>query len=74
MSVTDPDTVYYQTVMADYTNYKNERGTRTIVPRRIFFGKTEFHPEPQWLLEAYDWDKKADRTFAMKDIHSWSPL
>jgi hypothetical protein len=29
-------------------------------------------PEPQWLLEAVDTEKGAARTFALKDIHSWT--
>ncbi len=53
-----------------YTNYKRETAKREIIPDKIWFGKTDWHPEPQWLLDAYDINKKALRTFAMKDIHS----
>lgn len=55
----------------DYTNYRGKRGKRKITPLNIRFGSTFFHPEYQWLLVAYDHDKHAYRTFAMKDIHSW---
>lgn len=60
-------------VRIDYTNYRGERGVRLIQPERIWFGATEWHPSPQWLLEAYDLEKSASRTFAMLDIHSWQP-
>lgn len=55
----------------DYTNYRGERGLRSIVPMFTSFGSTEFHPEPQWLLQAFDVEKRAERTFAMRDIHSF---
>ena len=54
-----------------YTNYKGITAVRHIVPDNIYFGKSEWHPEPQWLLLAYDIDRKADRSFALKDIRAW---
>jgi predicted DNA-binding transcriptional regulator YafY len=54
-----------------YTNYRGETAIREIVPKSIYFGSTEWHPEPQWLLTAFDVEKKADRDFAMKDIRAW---
>jgi predicted DNA-binding transcriptional regulator YafY len=51
-----------------YRNYRGETAVRQIVPFSIWFGSTEWHPEPQWLLEALDLDKKAKRSFALKDI------
>lgn len=56
----------------DYTNYEGKRTTRRIFPRRIYFGSSQWHPEPQWLLQARDLDKNKNRTFAMRDIHSWN--
>jgi len=61
------------TVIIDYTNYKGERGTRVIRPNQIFFGQNEWHPDPQWLLTAYDLEKDALRVFAVGDIHKWTP-
>lgn len=64
-------------VRIDYTNWKGERATRTIQPmgpNPLFFGSTEHHPDLQWLLKAYDWDKNQDRVFALRDIHSWEPV
>lgn len=53
-----------------YTNYRGETSERTITPIRPWFGSTEWHPEPQWLLRAYDHDKGAERDFAFKDFGS----
>lgn len=36
--------------------------------------KKTYHPEPQWILTAYDVEKGAVRGFAMKDIRAWEPL
>jgi predicted DNA-binding transcriptional regulator YafY len=54
-----------------YTNYRGETDRREIIPIRQWFGSTDWHREAQWLLDAYDLSKAANRTFAMKDIHSW---
>ena len=54
-----------------YTNYKGETSIRLIEPIEIFFGSTEWHKEEQWLLRANDIEKKAERTFALKDVHYW---
>ena len=65
----------YGDVEIDYTNHHGERAIRRIIPRHIFWSSgNEWHPEPQWLLYARDLEKDADRTFAMKDIHSWKPI
>jgi predicted DNA-binding transcriptional regulator YafY len=57
-----------------YTNYRGETADRVIVPRTIWFGSTEYHKEPQWLLKAYDEGKADERDFAMRDISSWQPI
>jgi hypothetical protein len=38
------------------------------VPLAPWYGSTEWHPEPQWLLKARDVAKGAERDFAIKDI------
>jgi len=58
-------------VVINYTNWKGVTAFRRIIPKKIFFGSTEWHKEEQWLLEAFDVDKNADRSFAVKDIKSW---
>ncbi|MEW6621009.1 MAG: hypothetical protein AB1422_17040 [bacterium] len=54
-----------------YTNYRGETAIRKIIPNKIWFGKTDWHPENQWLLDAFDIDKNAERSFALKNIKSW---
>lgn len=51
-----------------YTNWRGEFSSRRAVPIRIFFGATEHHPEPQWLMEAQDLDKGAVRIFAVREM------
>lgn len=51
-----------------YTNYRGETSTRRIIPKSTRYGKSEWHPEPTWLLLAFDVDKDADREFALKDF------
>jgi hypothetical protein len=60
-----------ETVEIVYTNYRGETAVRKVNPKRIWFGKTDWHPEEQWLLDAFDIAKQADRSFAMKDIRAW---
>lgn len=57
-----------QLLIIRYTNHRGEQAERRIIPERIWFGSTEWHQEPQWLLEAFDLDRKAVRCFAVKDI------
>jgi len=54
-----------------YTNYRGETALRKIVPKRMWFGKTDWHPEEGWLLDAFDIEKDAERSFAIKDIKAW---
>lgn len=48
-----------------YRNYRGEVAVRTFYPRRLWFGSTEYHPEEQWLLDVWDVDKDAERTYAL---------
>jgi len=54
-----------------YTNYRGETKIREIIPKELIFTSTEWHPEEQWCLRAFDIEKQAERTFACKDIKSW---
>jgi len=60
-----------QAVKILYKNYKGEITYRTIIPKSIKFMATEWHPEEQWILTAFDLDKNADRGFAIIDIKEW---
>ena len=46
-----------------YTNWKGET--------KYEFKATQWHPEEQWILNAMDIDKNAQRAFAIKDIKEW---
>jgi predicted DNA-binding transcriptional regulator YafY len=59
------------TVRILYTNYRGETAVRQIVPKRVWYGSTEWHPEDQWLLDAVDLEKNALRAFALKDVRAW---
>jgi len=54
------------------TPYTNWRGvtekSRQMIPERIFFGSTDWHATPQWLLHAKDPQKDEMRDFALKDM------
>jgi len=56
-----------------YTNYRGEKDWRCIQPVRVWFGATEWHSEPQWLLDAVDKARDVERSFAMKDIEVVRP-
>lgn len=62
-----------KTMKFNYTNWRGEFGTREIFPEtiKIYYGKTEWHQEEQWLMQAYDVLKHDIRTFAMKDIQGF---
>lgn len=55
----------------EYTNHRGERFFRHIAVINLIFGKTKWHSKNQWLLQAYDYEKKAIRFFVMDDVHSW---
>jgi len=59
-------------VVIRYRNHRGEVALRRIEPRNIWFGSTEWHPREQWLLNAYDHDKQAERDFALADILEWT--
>ena len=54
-----------------YTNWKGATSYRNIIPKSIEFKSTDWHKEEQWILNAFDIDKNADRGFALKDIKEW---
>jgi hypothetical protein len=51
-----------------YTNHRGETTVRRVVPLRIWHGSTEWHPEAQWLMDALDVDKGAERSFALRNV------
>lgn len=63
---TDTKTTPTQITMT-YRNYRGEISQRTILPMGIWFGTTEWHPEPGWLLSGIDLEKEERRDFALAD-------
>jgi len=51
-----------------YKNWEGKTSVRHVIPEKTYFGKTQWHPKNQWLLEAFDLDKKEKRVFAVKEI------
>lgn len=51
-----------------YTNHEGKKSLRRVVPIHVYFGSTEWHPEQQYLLRAFDLDKLAMRDFAVVDM------
>lgn len=51
-----------------YANHRGKYAVRTVEPLKVWFGSTEWHPEPQWFLQAIDIEKNAARDFALKDF------
>lgn len=51
-----------------YVNHRGETSLRDVEMRGVFWGTTDYHPEPGWMLQAFDLDKREHRIFAMKDI------
>lgn len=56
-----------------YTNWRGETAAREIVPKRLWFGSTEWHPEPQWFITAADTGKGVQRDFALSGFASPVP-
>ncbi len=56
----------------EYRNHRREVTWRRIVPERIWYGSTPWHPNEQWMLRAFDLDKDEARDFALCDITEWS--
>lgn len=53
-----------------YTNYKGSTDERSIEPIYIRFEENNPYHGKWFILNAYDYDKKDFRDFALKDIHN----
>lgn len=58
----------------DYTNHRGERAVRVVTPIRVWYGKTPWHADEQWLLEVLDHERGASRNYALGDIWNWTPV
>jgi len=55
-------------IKVKYKNYQGITSIRNIIPQNIYYGSTDYHKEDQWLLEVWDIEKDALRTYAVMDI------
>lgn len=54
-----------------YRNWRDETAVRRVVVVRWWFGSTQWHPEPQWLLTADEPGTGKRRDFAQAGILAW---
>lgn len=59
-------------VSISYKNHRGETQVRRVLPQRIWFGSTDWHPAEQWFMDAYDLDREAVRSFAMRAIDDFA--
>jgi predicted DNA-binding transcriptional regulator YafY len=60
--------VHHDKIEFDYVNWKGVKGRRKVEVNEFHYDSTKYHPEKQWLLEAFDLDKGELRIFAMRDM------
>lgn len=66
-------------VIIRFVNWRHRELEHRIVPKRIFYGSSDYrcssdHAKKQWLMEAFNLEKKADRTYVMSRIISWKTV
>lgn len=62
------DVVLDRAIKVIYSNWRGEKATRTIVPLSLYWGKSEWHPQEQWMIRVWDVDRNDYREYAFKDI------
>jgi predicted DNA-binding transcriptional regulator YafY len=55
-----------------HADRNGERALCRILPTGIRWAAGGGHPEPGWVLEAFDLDRQAARSFALKGIQNWT--
>ncbi|MEG9503908.1 MAG: hypothetical protein MIN69_18950 [Methylorubrum extorquens] len=78
MAVTDGRPASAIAVPILYRNWRGLTAVRQIIPQtkegygsHTWFGATDWHPAPQWLLHAVDVEKGEARDFAMAGVKAW---
>lgn len=51
--------------MFGYVNHRGVFEDRSATPLRVYYGSSEHHPAPTWLVDAYDHVRLAVRTFSL---------
>ncbi|SFQ14753.1 hypothetical protein SAMN05421853_102128 [Roseivivax halotolerans] len=57
-----------QELVFNYRNWRGTESTRRVLPKRIWFGESEWHSGPQWFMQALDLEKNEIRDFALVDM------
>jgi predicted DNA-binding transcriptional regulator YafY len=57
-----------QVVSFTYRNWKGAVDERTVRVISLEYGSTEWHPEAQWFMRAFDVRKQSVRLFAIRDM------
>jgi len=52
-----------------YINYRYEYSIRKVIPLSIDLTSSAYHPEKQWIMKAWDINKKDYRSFALSDCN-----
>ena len=61
-------------VEIDYTNHAGERRVRRIKPLRLRFGTTPRQDTARYVIDAIDVERDVERSFTVREIHSWREL
>lgn len=56
------------TVRFRYTNHRGESEEREVTPIRVRFGTSPHHNDPSWLMDAYDHNRRAVRSFLLSGM------
>lgn len=56
------------TIRFRYTNHRGESEEREVTPIRVRFGTSPHHNDPSWLMDAYDHNRRAVRSFLLSGM------
>lgn len=57
-----------------YKNWKGETSIRNVIFKGLSYGNNKYHIDDQFLMNGFDLEKLADRTYAVKDISEFNYL
>lgn len=60
-----------QTWRVVYRNWRGETALRTVRVRALYVGSTQYHRHRQLLMRVYDYDRRAERVYAARDVTVW---
>jgi hypothetical protein len=57
-----------QIIKFKYKNWQGVVANRAARIECLIYSSSEWHPEPQWLVKAFDFDRRETRLFALVDM------